>query len=87
MVAAQRFWWHSVGLLLAVQHGMIVGTVLFQPSSYGKENKLLCCLGNDASEPAGSSFTGRMLGETAVFLHCPVGLKEGVGPLSSLSCV
>lgn len=39
---------------------MIVGTVLFQSSSYGKEGKLLCCLGNEASEPGVSSFTGRM---------------------------
>ncbi|PKK27121.1 ABL proto-oncogene 2, non-receptor tyrosine kinase [Columba livia] len=30
---------------------MIVGTVLFQSSSYGKEGKLLCCLGEEASEP------------------------------------
>ncbi|XP_010578939.1 PREDICTED: Abelson tyrosine-protein kinase 2 isoform X2 [Haliaeetus leucocephalus] len=35
---------------------MIVGTVLFQSSSYGKEGKLLCCLGEEASEP-GVSFT------------------------------
>lgn len=48
-----------------------MGTVLFQPS-YGKENKLLCCLGNDASEPAGSSFTGRMLREVAVCPPVPV---------------
>uniref|UniRef100_A0A8B9TTL8 Tyrosine-protein kinase n=1 Tax=Anas platyrhynchos TaxID=8839 RepID=A0A8B9TTL8_ANAPL len=36
---------------------MIVGTVLFQSSSYGKESKLLCCLGDEASEPGVSSFT------------------------------
>ncbi|XP_010209036.1 tyrosine-protein kinase ABL2 isoform X4 [Colius striatus] len=35
---------------------MIVGTVLFQSTSYGKEGKLLCCLGEEASEP-GVSFT------------------------------
>ncbi|XP_071666087.1 tyrosine-protein kinase ABL2 isoform X6 [Patagioenas fasciata] len=35
---------------------MIVGTVLFQSSSYGKEGKLLCCLREEASEP-GVSFT------------------------------
>ncbi|XP_069718751.1 tyrosine-protein kinase ABL2 isoform X5 [Phaenicophaeus curvirostris] len=35
---------------------MVVGTVLFQSSSYGKEGKLLCCLGEGASEP-GVSFT------------------------------
>ncbi|XP_053929674.1 tyrosine-protein kinase ABL2 isoform X5 [Cuculus canorus] len=35
---------------------MIVETVLFQSSSYGKEGKLLCCLGEGASEP-GVSFT------------------------------
>nr|XP_009928996.1 PREDICTED: Abelson tyrosine-protein kinase 2 isoform X2 [Haliaeetus albicilla] len=35
---------------------MIVGTVLFQSGSYGKEGKLLCCLGEEASEP-GVSFT------------------------------
>ncbi|XP_008940497.1 PREDICTED: Abelson tyrosine-protein kinase 2 isoform X2 [Merops nubicus] len=35
---------------------MIVGTVLFQSSSYGKEGKHLCCLGEEASEP-GMSFT------------------------------
>uniref|UniRef100_A0A8C4VFI4 Tyrosine-protein kinase n=1 Tax=Falco tinnunculus TaxID=100819 RepID=A0A8C4VFI4_FALTI len=35
---------------------MIVGTVLFQSSSYGKEGKLLCCLGEETSEP-GVSFT------------------------------
>ncbi|XP_074952982.1 tyrosine-protein kinase ABL2 isoform X4 [Phalacrocorax aristotelis] len=35
---------------------MIVGTVLFQSSSYGKESKLFCCLGEEASEP-GVSFT------------------------------
>lgn len=39
---------------------MIVGTILFQSSSYGKESKLLCCLGDEASEPGVSSFTGRM---------------------------
>ncbi|XP_054068196.1 tyrosine-protein kinase ABL2 isoform X4 [Rissa tridactyla] len=36
---------------------MIVGTVLFQSSSYGKEGKLLCCLGEEASEPGVSSST------------------------------
>ncbi|XP_009992939.1 PREDICTED: Abelson tyrosine-protein kinase 2 isoform X3 [Chaetura pelagica] len=36
---------------------MIVGTALFQSSSYGKEDKLLCCLGEEASEPGVSSFT------------------------------
>ncbi|XP_054689385.1 tyrosine-protein kinase ABL2 isoform X5 [Grus americana] len=36
---------------------MIVGTVLFQSSSYGKEGKLLCCLGEEASEPGTLSFT------------------------------
>ncbi|XP_015725168.1 tyrosine-protein kinase ABL2 isoform X3 [Coturnix japonica] len=56
-VRTQHFLLQLFGLLLAVQHGMIVGTVLFQPSSYGRDNKLLCCLGNDGSEPAGSSFT------------------------------
>ncbi|XP_010283711.1 PREDICTED: Abelson tyrosine-protein kinase 2 isoform X2 [Phaethon lepturus] len=35
---------------------MIVGMVLFQSSSYGKEGKLLCCLGEEASEP-GVGFT------------------------------
>lgn len=43
------------------KHGMSVGTVLFQSSSYGKEGKLLCCLGEGASEP-GTRLTGRMLG-------------------------
>ncbi|XP_074008895.1 tyrosine-protein kinase ABL2 isoform X4 [Numenius arquata] len=36
---------------------MIMGTVLFQSSSYGREGKLLCCLGEEASEPGVSSFT------------------------------
>ncbi|XP_010298145.1 tyrosine-protein kinase ABL2 isoform X5 [Balearica regulorum gibbericeps] len=36
---------------------MIVGTVLFQSSSYGKEGKLLCCLGEEASEHGTLSFT------------------------------
>ncbi|XP_009864977.1 PREDICTED: Abelson tyrosine-protein kinase 2 isoform X2 [Apaloderma vittatum] len=31
---------------------MSVGTVLFQSSSYGKEGRLLCCLGAEASEPS-----------------------------------
>ncbi|XP_017592923.1 PREDICTED: Abelson tyrosine-protein kinase 2 isoform X4 [Corvus brachyrhynchos] len=35
---------------------MSVGTVLFQSSSYGKEGKLLCCLGEGTSEP-GTHFT------------------------------
>ncbi|XP_054240629.1 tyrosine-protein kinase ABL2 isoform X4 [Indicator indicator] len=35
---------------------MMMGTVLFQSSSYGKEGKLLCCLGEETSEP-GVSFT------------------------------
>ncbi|XP_068055517.1 tyrosine-protein kinase ABL2 isoform X5 [Anomalospiza imberbis] len=31
---------------------MSVGTVLFQSSSYGKEGRLLCCLGEGGSEPS-----------------------------------
>uniref|UniRef100_A0A7M4EGI9 Tyrosine-protein kinase n=1 Tax=Crocodylus porosus TaxID=8502 RepID=A0A7M4EGI9_CROPO len=37
---------------------MILGTVLLQSSSYGKEeSRLLCCLGNEASESGVSDFT------------------------------
>ncbi|XP_071607277.1 tyrosine-protein kinase ABL2 isoform X7 [Heliangelus exortis] len=36
---------------------MVVGTLLFQSSSYGKEEKLLCCLGEEASEPGGARCT------------------------------
>lgn len=46
---------------------MSVGTVLFQSSSYGKEGRLLCCLGEGTSEP-GVRFTGRMLGD--IILSC-----------------
>lgn len=61
-------------LLLAAKHSMIVGTVLFQSSSYGKEGKLLCCLGEEASEP-GVSFTGMMLRDVMLCLAFPIFLR------------
>lgn len=48
---------------------MSVGTVLFQSSSYGKEGRLLCCLGEGTTEPS-AHFTGRMLGD--IILSCPL---------------
>lgn len=60
-------------LLLVAKRSMIVGTVLFQSSSYGKEGKLLCCLGEEASEP-GVSFTGMMLRVVMLCCSFPVSL-------------
>lgn len=75
--------------LLAMKHSMIVGTVLFQSSSYGKEGKLLCCLGKEASEP-GMNFTGMMLRN--VMLCCPFPLflqvfQEGCGSSQIYLCL
>lgn len=64
--------WVKQPLLFAVKHSMIVGTVLFQSSSYGKEGKLLCCLGEEASEPGTLSFTGTMFGVVVLRHPFPV---------------
>jgi len=54
---------------------MIVGTVLFQSSSYGKEGKLLCCVGEGASEPGVSGFAGMMLRDVMLCHPRPVSLR------------